>query len=389
MMPMRTIIVLVALGVYATPLAGQQTGDLGGRNLILNDGGAASTTKNIIRLTTPDATTLTSDYHLIFPPATPTVNGVLRVVSVVGTTAQLQWATAPVIDIPTVFMQDNPTTDAIRRVDSLNNLTPTGLGLYAFDAQGARTAATQTASGAYSVILGGQNNTASGSHSAVLGGRELTLSGTASAGFNASVNPMTVSANSAMVLGSANLWLANNTNVASELRFYEPQAAAGAFPDAATQYVAFKANVMGVNNNTYTLPAAIGAAGQVLQIATGATATDATLQWTTSGVPFVENANVFADNTAIVQLAATTMLRVTSNGAPATRNMTIANGTTDGQQLVIRVIGQAAGNGVRLTDAGGGNLQLSGNADLQNNDTITLIWDATSGIWIELSRRNN
>jgi hypothetical protein len=53
-------------------------------------------------------------------------------------------------------------------------------GLHAVDLQSSRSAATQVASGEYSVIAGGRNNTASGGSSVVGGGRQNTASGWAS-----------------------------------------------------------------------------------------------------------------------------------------------------------------------------------------------------------------
>jgi hypothetical protein len=70
------------------------------------------------------------------------------------------------------------------------------------------------------------------------------------------------------------------------------------------------------------------------------------------------------------------------------REITLGNGAVDGQQLVLRVLTPNAAFGVRLIDAAG-NLELSGNADLQNSDTMVLLWDATTQQWLELSRRNN
>jgi hypothetical protein len=94
-------------------------------------------------------------------------------------------------------------------------------------------------------------------------------------------------------------------------------------------------------------------------------------------------ASVTADNQAIT-VGNRSFLRLTSDGTPANRTITLSNGTVDGQQLVIRVSGTGA-NGIELADSG--NLNLTGLAQLDDGDTITLIWDGT--IWYEMYRSNN
>jgi hypothetical protein len=102
----------------------------------------------------------------------------------------------------------------------------------------------------------------------------------------------------------------------------------------------------------------------------------------TPGTP----ATVAADNTAIT-VGAKSFLRITSNGTPANRTITLSNGLTDGQILVIRVSGGGtAANGIELADAG--NLVLTGTAQLTDGSTIVLIWDSATS-WFELMRSIN
>ncbi len=244
-----------------------------------------------------------------------------------------------------------------------------------------------TVTGNSASILGGVSNSVSGQYSAVVGGQNLTLTGAQSLGFSTGA-AMTVSTSNVFVVGNANIWLANNSGTASELRFYESQASSGAFPAATTNYVAFKAGTAMSNDNTYTLPTTIGTSGQVLRVASSPapTATTAQLDWVTISTPTVVTQAIVADNTLVTVAATTSFLRLDGNGVPANRTVTLANGTSDGQFLVIRAVAFGA-NGVELQDAG--NLRLSGDVQLNNNDTITLIWDATSVVWIEVARRNN
>ncbi|MBS1561313.1 MAG: hypothetical protein JSS89_06885 [Bacteroidetes bacterium] len=530
----------IAFLTVIVPITAQQTGDLFGRSLLLNDGGIAGSTKNTITLIPPNATTLTTDYSLILPSAVPTVGNFLRAGSVAGTVITLDWnavstATSP-YEEATAFQRN------IRRITSLVNGTQVTPGFLATDLQAGHTAAGQTATANYSIIaggsentnsgqnagilsgnlnnvasnesaigggvsntisssgfrsfigagssntvsvnfsavvggqnnsvsgginefigggqgnsvtvnyssigggqsnsitggqflfigggssnsasinnavvgggannavtggqygailggfgntvtgnsaaiLGGSSNSVSGQFSAIIGGQNLTLSGAQSLGFSTG-SAMTVSTSGVFVVGNANLWLANNSSTASELRFFESQASTGAFPAAGTNYVAFKAGSSMTNDNTYTLPTTIGSAGQVLRIASSPapTATTAQLDWVTISTPTVVTQAIVADNTLVTVAATTSFLRLDGNGIPANRTVTLANGSSDGQLLVIRGVAFGA-NGIELQDAG--NLRLSGDVQLNNNDTITLIWDATSVVWIEVARRNN
>ena len=125
------------------------------------------------------------------------------------------------------------------------------------------------AAGVTSAVVGGLGNINYGDYGSILGGRALTFSSSAarSVGFHANNSagslPMTIDASDVAVFGNTNLWLANNKNVASEMRFYEAQNSSGTFPVAATNYTAFKAGTQSADI-TYTLPASQGGANSVL-----------------------------------------------------------------------------------------------------------------------------
>ena len=93
--------------------------------------------------------------------------------------------------------------------------------------------------------------------------------------------------------------------------------------------------------------------------------------------------NVTADNQAVT-VGNRSYLKLTADGAPTSRTVTLSNGASEGQILIISVIGTGA-NGIELADSG--NLNLSGTAQLDNGDTIQLIWDGTS--WNEITRSYN
>lgn len=252
--------------------------------------------------------------------------------------------------------------------------------------------ASNTITGSHSFIGGGQSNSIASNYSAIPGGRGMTLASGAdgSFGWNATGNAMSVSAPGSFVIANADLWLANNNGTTRQLRFYESYSTAGTFPGTNVNYVAFRApNSTNANlDNTYTLPDRIGKAGEVLTLATGATTTTATLQWSSVVNRVVTTVAVTGDDQAITsaQMDGVTFLRLSSDGTPANRTVTLANGSTDGLRLVIRCVATGT-NGIELVDAS--NLALNGNMQLQNQDTITLMWDATLSTWVELFRSDN
>ena len=120
-----------------------------------------------------------------------------------------------------------------------------------------------TAAGDRATIGGGMRNHASGDYSVVVGGRGLTLGPTASGSFGFlggnsvgssgdGSNRMKVDAQDVAVFGNTDLWLANNDNAASQLRFYEAKTGAGSFPNGAN-YTSFEAGAQAANIN-YILP---------------------------------------------------------------------------------------------------------------------------------------
>ena len=129
------------------------------------------------------------------------------------------------------------------------------------------------AEGVASIVSGGRSDSASGDYSAIPGGRGLTLDASADGSFGflggnqSGVNEMTVSTPDIAVFGNTDLWLANNNNGASQIRFYEAYNTAGAFPNG-TNYTSFEAGAQTVDVN-YILPtAAPSANGQVLSSST-------------------------------------------------------------------------------------------------------------------------
>ena len=120
-------------------------------------------------------------------------------------------------------------------------------------------------SGHWATISGGIHNSTSGFSSAIPGGTGLTLKGHGSFGFlgdnntiisGPPTNPMTINASNVAVFGNTSLWLANNNNAASQLRFYEANNTIGIFPPTGTGsefYTSFEAGDQ-IADISYILP---------------------------------------------------------------------------------------------------------------------------------------
>ncbi|MCB0714218.1 MAG: hypothetical protein KDD67_17975 [Ignavibacteriae bacterium] len=76
---------------------------------------------------------------------------------------------------------------------------------------------------------------------------------------------------------SVDLWLANNLNRASQLRFYEPNATVGAFPPVGINYSAFVQNDPLATDITYDLPPTLNTAAVNQQQFMRATTTTASI----------------------------------------------------------------------------------------------------------------
>lgn len=249
-------------------------------------------------------------------------------------------------------------------------------------------------------LLGGQNGSVTGAGSVVMGGRALTLSAADQAGFNgAGVTTSFATANEFLV-ANADIWIANNDGTPREARLFENYGTNGAFPGANTNYVAFNAPSATANDydNTYTLPDRTGAVSDLLTIAAAPAPTTTSAATTWAAAPINYRSSATAINADLTTIAGAVMdnvefVRVTSNNTPVNRRTSLSNGVTNGMLLTMRVVSSAPGpnpdRGIRLraTDA---NLRLAGNADydMQQGDTVMLVWDDADQIWIEVGRTN-
>jgi hypothetical protein len=83
----------------------------------------------------------------------------------------------------------------------------------------------------------------------------------------------------------------------------------------------------------------------------------------------------------------TSYIRLSSNSTANFRNIVLSDGLTIGQVLIIECTAVSP-NGVTLVDnPGASNMDLSSNFTMDQNDTITLLWNGTN--WLELHRSVN
>ncbi|MGE3802838.1 MAG: hypothetical protein AB7H80_17620, partial [Candidatus Kapaibacterium sp.] len=139
-----------------------------------------------------------------------------------------------------------------------------------------------TASGAGSTVGGGFLNAVAGDYSVIPGGYGLTLDIAADRSFgflgdNTGSNGMTINTPDVAVFGNTDLWLANNNNSASQIRFYEPNNTTGTFPPASLNFSSFRAGVQTADVN-YILPTNTPAAGLVLKVSS-VVGTTVSLTW--------------------------------------------------------------------------------------------------------------
>jgi len=95
----------------------------------------------------------------------------------------------------------------------------------------------------------------------------MTLNADRSFGFlaNDGSGNMTISESDVAVFGNADLWLANNTGAASQIRFYEPNTTTGAFPGS-VYFTSFESPPLD-DTLVYILPSSKPfQVGQVLQV---------------------------------------------------------------------------------------------------------------------------
>ncbi|MEZ4785695.1 MAG: hypothetical protein R3F28_16660 [Candidatus Kapaibacterium sp.] len=204
----------------------------------------------------------------------------------------------------------------------------------------------------FSTISGGAWNVSAGNYTAIPGGRGLTLTASADQTFgylsNTGSNDMTISAANTAVFGNADLWLANNDNGASQLRFYEANGTTGAFPPGGVNYTSFQAGAQGADIN-YTLPTSLPAVnGEVMTSSTGGV-----MSWTSdptltslrlNGATSVTNSRIVINEGHWTSQG--TAPTAAGDGANLAAGVTVAAPSTDVAGLLTATDGGAIGTGV-------------------------------------------
>jgi hypothetical protein len=105
------------------------------------------------------------------------------------------------------------------------------------------------------------------------------------------------------------------------------------------------------------------------------------------GLALDESISIATTSPYTITVGNTSYIRVSSNAAPAVRNIILTDGLTVGQILIMECTALSP-NGVTLTDSpAASNMELSSNFIMDQNDTITLLWNGAN--WIELHRSVN
>jgi len=255
------------------------------------------------------------------------------------------------------------------------------------------------ASATSATVSGGQSNTVAAIGSVISGGGSSTISsaGTDTYLFSAGPGSFSTAAVGQFVINNVDVVFGGSGGGQSTLRFYEPKAASPIGVIGTYNFVELQGSAATTDDldNTYTLPVAIPTSGtNLLSIMDGATSTAAGLEWTAAPTRPTTTVNTVAPNAATFNIAAgnlneSELLLVNPNNTPANRSVTLANGTTNGFVVTLRVHNAAAANGIRLVAGANLNMAGAGNVDLDQFDTITLVWDATSAAWLEIARSTN
>lgn len=251
----------------------------------------------------------------------------------------------------------------------------------------------------YSVVAGGQNNKVTSQYSTIIGGNGGTVSTYNTLLFSGNgSNDISISTYYTFVTRNTDLVMACNDNAPRTLKFFESYGSTGAYPGGSTNFVGFKGpdSISGNSNNEYILPDRIQTSlPRALGIASSPapTTSTATTEWA-GGITLYTvtavDANGATTNLSAANLSTDQPVKLNPNNTPANRRITLSNGGTDGFVVTLYVRNATAANGVRIkgTDA---NLALMGGADvdLNQNDSISLIWDNASTKWIEIGRSAN
>ncbi len=249
----------------------------------------------------------------------------------------------------------------------------------------------------YTAVNGGHTNIVQQQYSTILGGTNGTLNAQNGLLFNAGSNAITLGTTATALLNNVDIWIAGNEGTPRQVRFYEQYGSTGAYPAATTNFVAFRGpnSTLDEYDNTYTLPDRIQTSlPRALAIAASPapTTTEATTEWASTQLYAVTTVAATGTPTTIsaANLNVDQPVKINPNNTPANRRIILSNGTTDGMVVTLYVYNATAGNGIRLlaTDT---NLALAGgaNVDLDQNDSISFVWDNTSTKWIEIGRSAN
>lgn len=329
------------------------------------------------------ANSMPDNHTYVLPASIGTTGQVLAISSISGTTADLSWQTAGT----SIFEEVTSGSGNIRRRLPYTSGTVGTPGLYAIDLMGVRTAATLTASGDYSAILGGTSNRADGNYGIVVGGannRAATLHASVLGGsFNISNGQYSTigGGSSNNITGNYSAIAGGSGNTVSSN--YSLSAGQNNTVSGNNSFVfGYGANVTQANSVVFNHPTAGTDATRVgINTNTPSTSLDVT-----GGVVIRPPAtiNVPANNFTVT-VGNNSYVVLNPGGANRT-GLILSDGLQTGQILILRIIETTAFY-ISMPDAAANNVNLTGAWVGRADDTITLIWTGVD--WVELSRSNN
>jgi collagen type VII alpha len=148
------------------------------------------------------------------------------------------------------------------------------------------------------------------------------------------------------------------------------------------------ANAMVGASNSMVLGSINGVNGATVSVNVGIGTTTPATSLEIDGGLSLDSADVTCSANFTLTVGNRSYIRIASTVNPGSAVATLSNGLAIGQVLVIESTATGGVNGVRIADnAGVTNTNTSGNRNLTEGDTITLIWNGTD--WIEIAFADN